>query len=260
MSHLGFVGHHRETAWTDSTIRAAALELAANGGWFGELRYLLLLSTPGERIPRRPGMIPAKRMREELDTWLQDPAVATVTLATARDTRDDSEGLLFQRLAWAPALPFTYGTRASTVASETWLERVLGYLDASGSTAGVVAAMATSDEAVTECGDGTISPNGRLAHPWPEQVMRMKGENAWHLGTRYMRFPRWGTLVSHDHVAALGGLDAIVAAIGPARTQPLSGGVFIQLTDSPTTAMGDDAMAKQRAFIELAAPLLPPPR
>ncbi len=257
---LGFAAHHRETAWTDSTIRAAALDLAANGGWFGELRYLSLLSTPGERIPRSPGMVPAKRMREELDTWLQDPVVATVTLATARDTRDDSERLWFERLAWGPALPLTHGVRASTDASDAWLARVLGYFDASGSTAGVIVAMADRREAISECSSGTISPNGRLAHPWPEQVMRMKGENASHLGTRYMRFPRWGTLVSHAHVAALGGLDALVAAIRPARTQSLSGGVFIQLTESPTTAMGDEALAKQRAFIELAAPLLPPPR
>jgi hypothetical protein len=205
-------------------------------------------------------MVPAKRIREEIDTWLQDLAVAAVTLSTARDTRDDSETLWFARLLeWDP-LALTYGVRASVDGSDAWLERTLAYLDASGSTAGVIVAMASAAEAASECSDGTVSPNGRLAHPWPEQVVRMKGANAAYLGTRHMRFPRWGTLVSYDHLAALGGLDAIAAAITPARTLSLSGGVFIQLTDSVTTAMGDEAMAKQRAFIELAAPLLPPPR
>jgi hypothetical protein len=74
-----------------------------------------------------------------------------------------------------------------------------------------------------------------------------------------MRFPRWGTLVNHAHVAQLGGVAAIERAVEPAMVRTLAGGVYFQLTASVADAMRDEAMEKQRRFTELAEPLLPPP-
>jgi hypothetical protein len=78
------------------------------------------------------------------------------------------------------------------------------------------------------------------------------------MGTRYMRFPRWGTLVGHAHLAALGGRAAIEAAVEPAKVVELSGGLYVQLTESIATAGSPEALAKQDAFRALATPLLPP--
>lgn len=74
-----------------------------------------------------------------------------------------------------------------------------------------------------------------------------------------MRFPRWGTVVNHAHVAQLGGVAAIERAVEPAMVRTLTGGVYFQLTASVADAMGAEAMEKQRRFTELAEPLLPPP-
>jgi hypothetical protein len=101
--------------------------------------------------------------------------------------------------------------------------------------------------------------NDVFSYPFPEEFERMRGENARLIGTRYMRFPRWGTLVSHAHVAELGGIDAVTGSVNPAVVRPLSGGVYFQLTDSVATAGSDEAAAKQQAFTEVGAKLLPPP-
>jgi hypothetical protein len=119
--------------------------------------------------------------------------------------------------------------------------------------------METLSEISSECSEGGVLRYGNLLHPFPEQYERMRGANRKHIGTRYMRFPRWGTLVSHAHVAELGGIDAIVGSVNPAMVRPLSGGVYFQLTDSVATAGSDEAAAKQQAFTEVAAKLLPPP-
>ncbi len=257
---FGFAALHEDTAWTSTETRTAFLDLLVDGHWRGALRYILLVATPGQRVPRRPGLIPAKRLRDEVGALLTDPAVLDLLMVTGREMTDDSEALDTERMPlYGGTRVLTHGTRGGVPeGADAWVDDVVRFMDRSAATAGVVVALANQSEVTTECSRTTVGRNFVPVHPWPEQAARMKGENASHLGTRYMRFPRWGTLVSHGHVAALGGLDAIVAAIRPARTQALSGGVFIQLTDSPTTAMGDEALAKQRAFIELAAPLLPP--
>jgi hypothetical protein len=88
------------------------------------------------------------------------------------------------------------------------------------------------------------------------QLWRMIPED----NTKYMRFPRWGTLVNRQHVAQLGGVEAIERAVEPALVRQLSGGVYFQLTSSVATAMSEEAMAKQQRFTALAEPLLPPPQ
>ena len=79
------------------------------------------------------------------------------------------------------------------------------------------------------------------------------------LGTKYVRFPRWGTLYGRAHVEALVGVGKIVDTVKPAVVRELPAALYVQLTDSVATATGAEAAAKQRAFTELVAPLLPPP-
>ncbi len=124
----------------------------------------------------------------------------------------------------------------------------------------MIAVMSSSNEITTECSETEISQDGVLAHPFPEESARLHAfANRELLGTKYMRFPRWGTLVNNVHVAQLGGAAEIERAVEPAIVRPLSGGVYFQLTSMVAAAMSDEAIEKQRRFTELAAPLLPPP-
>lgn len=257
---IGFALLHARRAAADPQAHAAALDLGTSPTWAGELRYVRLSSVPGRKIPRRPGMIPARRLREELGALLLHPDVLDVSLGTSAEVRDGYRGLSWNHDPLFEALSLTHGDRpAEDDQADAWVDAVVSYADQVASCAGVIVRMEDSSEVGTECWMGSISRNGVIAHPWPDQAARMKGGNARHMGTRYMRFPRWGTLVSHEHVAVLGGVEFIERAVQPALVRSLSGGVYFQLTATVATAMSDEAMAKQRAFIDLAAPLLPPP-
>ncbi|MBP8808515.1 MAG: hypothetical protein KBG48_14485 [Kofleriaceae bacterium] len=259
MAFAGFGANHERSAWDDEGVRAATLDLLTLGHWHAQLRFLWLLITPGQPRPRRPGMIPAKKLREELTALLTTNSTWSLTLCTARETRPDSELFEFEaRLDWGPPVVHCHGVRAHAEAgTDAWVSDVLTYFDRTRSVAGVVTSLPTRAEVITECSTGSISRDGVPCHPWPEEAKRMK----FHLhdmGTRYMRFPRWGTLVGHAHLAALGGRAAIEAAVEPAKVVELSGGLYLQLTESIATAGSPEALAKQDAFRALATPLLPP--
>jgi len=259
---IGFSALHTRPLRTDAAARDAALTLLVSPAWGAQLRYFLSSATPGLRLWRKPGMIPAKTLREVVDAALQSEEVGALLMSAARNSTPDSRGLDFSRYA-SGYDPFsrTYGYRplaGDDVAS--WLEAVLTFVDCVGASTGVVVAMATCDHVLSECSGCTFSHNGQVMHPYPKQLARMLGLNSVHMGTRYMRFPRWGTLISHDHVAQLGGVGAITAAVGPALVRELSGGVYFQLTDSLATARSEDAVIKRKAFTDFAAPLLPPPQ
>ncbi|MEQ1735426.1 MAG: hypothetical protein ABL886_03215 [Rhodoglobus sp.] len=257
---IGFVVLHLRRCGTDEVAHAAALDLLSSPSWGGALRYCSSVAVPGRTLVRRPGMIPATRLRDEAGAALRNPDVLDLSLGTSRDVGHGYRRVTWENDTLAGPLAMTYGDRpADGPSADSWIADVVTYADAVSACAGVVAMMADRDEITTECSSGSIGRRGGVAHPWPEQAARMKGRNARHLGTRYMRFPRWGTLISHDHVAQLGGVDAIVKAVAPAVVRPLSGGVYFQLTDSVSTAMSAEAIAKQQIFTDLAAPLLPPP-
>lgn len=262
MSHrtLGFAILHSMNAWRDPRAHSAALTLLTSPSWPIPPRYFMSVATPGQRLSRRPGMIPAKRFLDEVGQALRNPDIASLSLYSSREMTDEFRGVTLER-EWLPGggLVLTHGGRpAEGDGAEAWVSDAVNYGDQVGSCAGVVVVMADHDEVTSECSRVLVGRRGGIAHPCPDQAERMRGANERYMGLRYMRFPRWGTLVGHEHVAQLGGLEAIERAVQPVVVRPLSGGVYFQLTASITTAMGDEAMAKQRAFTDLAAPLLPP--
>lgn len=94
-------------------------------------------------------------------------------------------------------------------------------------------------------------------HPFPDQLSRLKRAER-ELGTRYARFPRWGTLLSQEHLGRIGGIDAVVRAAQPAVIRDVSEGVYVQLTGAVATAMSGESLAKQARLTEALAPILPP--
>ncbi|MEQ1735425.1 MAG: hypothetical protein ABL886_03210 [Rhodoglobus sp.] len=251
---------HVRGPWNDAQAHQAAMSLLMVPSWEAELRHFTSVATPGRRLIRRPGMIPAKRVRDEVGDALRNNDATIVGLSSGRAVDDAYRRLKWHRDTLVGPLVITHGDRPSSGQSgDAWVADVLAYADGVGACAGVVVVMADRDEVWSECSRTFVGRNGGIAHPWPEQAERMSWSNEKDMGTRYVRFPRWGTLVSHDHVAQLGGVAAIVKVVAPAVVRPLSGGVYFQLTDSVSTAMSDEAMAKQQTFTDLAAPLLPPP-
>ena len=123
---------------------------------------------------------------------------------------------------------------------------------------GVVFVIADDADAYREGAVLTGTSPGEPLHQLYPEWARMSAVRA-EVGTRYVRFPRWGTLYSDAHVAALGGAARITDIVQPAVVRELPGGVYFQLTDSLDSAQSDLATRKRRAFTELAEPLLPPP-
>jgi hypothetical protein len=257
---LGFFVFHGRRIAVDRECRTAALDLLTSKNWENPPRYFLSVATPGHKLWRNPGMIAPKVLREVIDAGLQSESVAVTTLASSSKYGPGFRSITFARDATRVPFSVTYGDRPQDGAKvDAWVDDVVSFFDLVSGSTGVVAAMGTLSEISSECSEGGVLRNGRLSHPFPEQHERMSGANRKHIGTRYMRFPRWGTLVSHAHVDELGGVDAITRPLQPAIVRHLSGGVYFQLTDSVATALSDEAAAKQRVFTEVAAKLLPPP-
>jgi hypothetical protein len=215
----------------------------------------------GRKWQREPGVLKRDIRRAALEEALTHDDVAVVTMSTSgRDSRDYATCWFdTQRDAWRVSL-FASGYRPEGVPStrERWISAVIAFADQAAAPMGVMYVTSNTQDATRESDILASSGPGAESHPMCAQWTRMSAHRD-HIGERYVRFPRWGTLYSHVHVAELGGTAAIVAAIQPAIVRELSGGVYFQLTDSTDTALSDESLAKQRAFAEIAEPLLPPP-
>jgi hypothetical protein len=259
---LGFAFSVGSEPYRTPARRVAATRLIQNPSWGSELRHLSAIAVSGKQMFRRPGTVRKAAMLEVLNAAFESDATATVDVATSARS-DDGEAhcaVDSQIQPWGHLRPRTFGHRpwapAETV--ERWLADVLLYAEAVSPAEGVVFVLPTRHAAFLEEYMSAIVGNEHEAgHPFPEQLRRMSRHEK-EVGTRYVRFPRWGTLYSHEHVTALGGTPRITAAVQPAVVRELSGGVYFQMTDSLDTALSQESIAKQRAFEEVAAPLLPP--
>ena len=262
-SNLGFSARfaHRRLS-VDEVARGAALDLLESTTWVRPLRYFISTAEPGHKKVRRPGMVAMKERRAIVDEMLVHPANNSVALWTASYNDDDFGQLSMDADSAYSPLSLVYGSRAEHGGelADAWVEEVALFFDRVGAIVGVIVKMDAMHVSTEITGGGIVS-EGVFQHPARDEFERMRDpENEPHVGTRYARFPRWGTLLSHDHVAQLGGVRAISAAVDPAVVRELSAGVYFQMTTSIEDARGDEAAAKQRAFTALAAPLLPPAR
>lgn len=104
--------------------------------------------------------------------------------------------------------------------------------------------------------------DGVRVNPRWSEIDRISGSGAARhgLGERFVRHPRWGTYLRPEHVAAVGGRERIAAVVQPAELRQVGDRLYVQLTTSPETAQSPEALAKQRAFAELASPIIVPAR
>lgn len=191
---------------------------------------------------------------------LAHPDVREVSLATSARSIGDYATLSVET---RPRSGFrhvvVYGRRALTSENATqvdaWVQSLLGLASQVGAHHGVVPVMNDLGVAA-EVGLGGYSLNGVPQHPLPDELERMRAVEG-DLGTKYVRFPRWGTLYSRPQVDAVGGVQRIVEVVGPAVVRELGDAIYFQLTESVATAESAEALAMQKAFVALVAPLLP---
>lgn len=118
-------------------------------------------------------------------------------------------------------------------------------------------AMARSDTGLTRMLLDTPAGDINLGLPLDFDAQRaLVAEHSDRVGHAYARHPRWGTYLHAGHLAAIGGVEKIVAEVAPAVIQPIGALTYVQLTDSIDTALTPEAGAKRRALEALMAPIL----
>jgi len=232
--------------------------------WGKPLKFFSSNARPGEKLVRRPGAL-FKRDRAFLRDVLRDPRVGSVHMSAAPLTRgevDEAHISIDVNLeSWECALTMD-GRRwlpNSRTQREAWVEAIVTAFDRLGSTQAIILVHEKYSVFSETTLTGYGSSSGGIHHPWPDEfdrVAHLRGR----LGVDQIRFPRWGTLLSPAHLERMGGVARIVEVVQPAVVRELSGGTYFQLTDRVATSTSEESLDRQRRFIELAAPLLPPPR
>lgn len=228
--------------------------------WMKPLRQLISQAVGGRPHPRRAGLVPTAERAAVLRELLIHPDLWEVSL-THRDktTGHHASFDVGTRIRHQPHIR-VYGHQTidnDLARADAWVRVMLTLAEKIGVHHGVVPVMNPS--AVSSEGSFVgHSHNGVSTHPFPDEFARIQDVER-ELGTKYVRFPRWGTLYPRAQVEALGGVGKIVDTVKPAVVREMPAALYVQLTDSVATATGAEAAAKQRAFTELVAPLLPPP-
>lgn len=238
----------------------AYVEAFLSDVWMKPLRQLITQSVGGRTHPRRAGLVPTAERSAVLRELLVHPDLWEVTLSH-RDkttghhasldvgTRPDADGRHVR----------VYGHQTlsgDAPRDDAWVRTMLTLAEKIDAYHGVVPVMNPSGVR----SEGSFvghRHNGVDTHPFPHEFARIRAVEG-ELGTKYVRFPRWGTLYGRAHVEAIGGIGKVVDAVKPAVVRELPSAVYLQLTDSVATATSAEAMAKQSAFTQLVAPLLPP--
>ena len=103
----------------------------------------------------------------------------------------------------------------------------------------------------------TTTVNGRLQHPDAMEIQRINKHRT-HLGTKYLRPPRWGNYLGPDAVAAAGGRDRIAAVVKPAVLAEVGPLLYVQLSAGFEDALAPATEVKRQELGTLLAPVMIP--
>lgn len=239
----------------------AYVEVFLSSVWIKPLRQLVSQSVGGREHPRRAGLVPTGERAAVLRELLVHPDLWEVALFRRDDKTGHHESFDVGTRETAGARHVrVYGHQTlddDVARADAWVRVMLALAERVGAYHGVIPVM-NPPGVKSEGAFVGHSHNGVSTHPFPDQFARIQHFER-ELGKKYVRFPRWGTLYSRDHVEAIGGVGKIVDTVKPAVVRELPAALYVQLTDSVATATGAEAAAKQRVFTELVAPMLPPP-
>lgn len=127
----------------------------------------------------------------------------------------------------------------------------------------LVSAVGARNGTITVASSGDVILDQSLPYlPDPDDHLRIMGggtsggESRKKLGDTLARYPRWGTYLHPEHVAAIGGRERIAREVEPALLEPVDDLLYIQLTadfaDAHTPAMWE----KRLKLRKLMAPIL----
>ena len=115
----------------------------------------------------------------------------------------------------------------------------------------------------------TVAPSGDVISdvwntyvPAPNNHLCIMGDVArnhearLHLGTKYARYPRWGTYLHPEHVAAIGGREQIAREVEPVVFEEVGDLLYIQLTAGIEDAWTPLMWEKRLKLRELMQPIL----
>jgi len=259
MQFVGFCSTHPRSLADDPSSLQAYVELLVSPTWPRQPQRLTLVQGP--RV-RPSGPLSKAELAPVVAEMLLHPNVDQVGLDAYMSDAKRTLGIAVATRTYGPDLASAFGHHPipdDPATIEPWIEHLAAFFERTRTPQAVIFSFPL-DACLMEASFVGAFREGVMQHPWPEQFERMRrAKRDGTLGTTYVRYPRWGTLYSHAHVAALGGVAAIEHAVEPAVIRELSGGVYVQLTASVATATSPEAYTKQTAFTELAAPLLPPP-
>lgn len=229
--------------------------------WGLKLKHFTPMKRPKTPWLRRPGVL-RDHERHLIRAAFVHPDSTIVYIDSAEKSTHEWAGLSveIERTAWRPILTMDGRRWLPNKRSERhgWVDEVTGVFDRLRVDNAIIVVQ-TDDAVMSETTLGGIVVNDVVQHPFPDQLERMALARE-KLGGQYIRFPRWGTLLSPGHLERLGGAARVVEVVQPAIVRALSGGTYFQLTERVADALSETAMEKQARFVELAAPLLPPPR
>jgi hypothetical protein len=240
----------------------ACLKAFSSSAWNRPLRYLSLKRNPERPRPRRGGVIPAAERVAVAREMLVHPDIYSVEFATS-PLMLKAYGVLEVETQPPVGDPDMRCMGMQWVGADldrqdSWVCAMLEFAASVDVVQGVFPIM-NGTATHSEVSFVSFKVDGQLRHPFPGEFRRML-KAQYELGTKYVRFPRWGTIYPHAHVEKLGGVERIREVVRPAVIRELGpNAVYVQLTESVATSLTEEALEKQRVFTELAAPVLPPP-
>lgn len=127
----------------------------------------------------------------------------------------------------------------------------------------LVSAVGARNGTITVAASGDVIPDIARPHrPDPNDHLRIiggggvEGESRENLGGKYARYPRWGTYLHPEHVAAIGGRDQIARVVEPALFEEVGDLLYVQLTARIEDAWTPMMWEKRLRFRQLMQPIL----
>lgn len=216
-----------------------------------------------------PGVFDWRRMRPRI---LRGEVVTFAPSNIVRSLKDPDEGRLKLAVDTAPLalvpqtpeqkprgdrpgrhyrydLSLGIGTTLATTDADTLVDAFIRFARDVDAIVGVVIAAPTQREAIAVAGYTGGEPDSPL-----DRRTRELWSAHWTWGPK-ARAPEWGTFLARAHVDAIGGVDAIRAAVEPHRIVDEGGPVFVQLTPY-ADALAPDTEAKRARLEQLMRPVL----
>ncbi len=274
--HLGFAGYFARPLCADPERAARVASLLVDPRWPWPPWWASFGMEARLTQRTRARKVSGARGRDQLLAGILDPAHRSLELLRSRQEADNHAHVLVTtgRVAVPADAECAFEIQGQTRGDElpagadlgAWIELVHELMVACDVGHAVMPAWPTASACLSDVSFMRIVVDSRWGlydqGPPPDFALQNARASYWRieLGGTYVRHTRWGTYLSRSHLERIGGLEAIHAAVPPARTIDLGNLVFIQLTDRPEDAFTAEAEARRQRLEQVMAPIVAPAR